>query len=380
MGAPDQRHDREGGHPCRPREDSQILVVDGRLCGHDDWTEAEDLLLGFPRALRDAGLAIDPARAANFLAAVRSVPLHGTADLARAGRVTLTSSPAEFPLFDAVFKVWFASDPMLAVEPPEGGEQEAPKPRPKSDPQNLPDFLPSEATGKDATIDEVIGTKTFARSRTDDDQILASIRATERPRIVSRRWRPAPRGPRIDLARTAAEARRTLGETIRLARKARPKAPRKLLLLIDISGSMKAYSESYLRAAHALQGGNGRMDVFCFGTRLSRITPSLRHRDQDVALKKLAHLVFDFDGGTRIGGSLETFLGASRNAALVRGAVTMVWSDGLERGDIAPMVRAVDRLARLSHRLVWLTPLAADPRRTRTSSRTSSPSSATMGR
>ena len=323
---------------------------------------AQKLLLDFPRALRAAGLTIDPARAANFLAAINCVPLRDLSDLARAGRVTLTSSPAEFPVFDAIFSAWFTRDPMLAIEPQTDREQEASKPRPKPEWEVMPELLPGKAKGSDAAADEVIDRKTFARERPDDDAVLKKIRRTRLPGILSRRWRPAPRGIRIDVRRTAAEARRTFGETIRLSCLARPERPRKLLLLIDISGSMKTFSEVYLRAAHALCQSGGQIEVFCFGTRLTRVTRTLRHRAPDEALKRLASLVFDFDGGTRIGEALEAFLAVPCHAALVRGAVTVVLSDGLERGDIAPMVDAVRRLARLSHRLVWFSPLASDPR------------------
>ena len=125
---------------------------------------------------------------------------------------------------------------------------------------------------------------------------------------------------------------------------------------------MTAHSEATLRFAHLLTRARPKVESFCFGTRLSRVTATLKHRLPDQALARLSDLVFDFDGGTRIGASLEEFLSVSRHAALVRGAVTLVFSDGLERGDAAPMIHAVGRLARLSHRLIWVSPLAADPR------------------
>jgi uncharacterized protein with von Willebrand factor type A (vWA) domain len=125
---------------------------------------------------------------------------------------------------------------------------------------------------------------------------------------------------------------------------------------------MKAHSEATLRFAQLLSRARPKVETFCFGTRLSRVTRTLKHRLPDEALARLSDLVFDFDGGTRIGASLEAFLSVSRYAALVRGAVTLVFSDGLERGEPDAMVHAVTRLARLSHRLVWVSPLAADPR------------------
>ena len=323
---------------------------------------AQDLLLGFPTALREAGLAIDPARTAHFLTAVSRAPLRELSDLARTGRITLTSSPADFPIFDAVFQAWFAQDPSLMIVPPDGPDEDAPLPRPKTEPRAAPEVLPGEAKGTDAAADEITGKKTFAQQRSEDAVIQAAIRRVALPVETSRRWRPALRGTQIDLARTAQQARRTFGDTIRLSWMARPKRPRKLLLLIDISGSMKAHSEPYLRAAHALVQRGTAIEVFCFSTRLTRITAVLRHRDPDDALLRLSSLVFDFDGGTRIGEALEAFLTASRHAAMVRGAITLVLSDGLERGDIAPMVTSIERIARLSHRLIWLTPLAGDPR------------------
>jgi uncharacterized protein len=210
----------------------------------------------------------------------------------------------------------------------------------------------------------VRGRKNFGCLGDSDAEMLARIRrkVARLPHMQSRNWTPSSRGPRIDLARTCRAARATFGETLRMMRLTRPERPRKLLLLVDVSGSMKAQSEAYLRFAHLLIRERRRVECFCFGTSLSRVTAMLRHRDPEEALARLAGIVFDFDGGTRIGSSLGEFLSVSRYAALVRGAVTVILSDGLERGDPAEMVHAVERMARLSHRLVWATPLAADPR------------------
>jgi uncharacterized protein with von Willebrand factor type A (vWA) domain len=322
---------------------------------------AAELLAGFPAALREAGLAIDPGRAVCFLQAARIAPLRRMSDLARIGRVTLTGSPADFPIYDAVFEAWFGRSPMLAAVPDE--EDEAPKPSAPRGDQSRADPLEGDAAGKAAADDLARGRKNFGRVSDADAEMLVRIRRkiARLPHVQSRKWTPSPRGPRIDLARTCRAARATFGETLRMVRLTRPERPRKLLLLIDVSGSMKAQSEAYLRFAHLLARERPRVECFCFGTSLSRVTAMLKHRDPDQALARLASIVFDFDGGTRIGSSLDEFLSVSRYAALVRGAVTVILSDGLERGDPAEMVHAVGRMARLSHRLVWATPLAADP-------------------
>jgi uncharacterized protein with von Willebrand factor type A (vWA) domain len=324
---------------------------------------AEELLAGFPGALREAGLSVDPQRSAAFLAAARAVPLRSLADLARAGRVTLVGSKEDFSTYEAVFKAWFADDPLPELVA-SADEEQAPTANRRRDGERPRDILDGEATGKDASADEALGRKAFGSLREADRIALAVIRRDLGllPALEARTFVPFERGPRIDVARTARAARRTAGETLRLFRRMRPDRPRRLLLLVDVSGSMKAHSEAMLRFAHLITRARPKVETFTFGTRLSRISRTLRHRLPDEALARLSELVFDFDGGTRIGASLAEFLSVSRHAALVRGAVTMVFSDGLERGDPAAMVHAVCRLARLSHRLVWVTPLATDPR------------------
>jgi uncharacterized protein len=321
-----------------------------------------ELLAGFPGALREAGIAVDPERAATFLAAVTAVPLRSLEDLSRAGRVTLVGTHEDFPIYDAAFRAWFADYPVTEiVESPD--EVKAPPASRRREHDSLRDILAGEAAGKDASTDEALGRKAFARLGEADRLALGRIgrRLGLLPTLQARRFVSFERGPRIDVARTARAARRTAGETLRLFGKIRPGRPRRMLLLVDVSGSMKAHSEATLRFAHLLAHAGPKVETFCFGTRLSRVTTTLRHRLADEALARLSHLVFDFDGGTRIGASLEEFLSVSRHAALVRGAVTLVFSDGLERGDPARMIHAVGRLARLSHRLIWATPLAADP-------------------
>jgi uncharacterized protein with von Willebrand factor type A (vWA) domain len=134
-----------------------------------------------------------------------------------------------------------------------------------------------------------------------------------------------------------------------------------VLVLIDVSGSMKQHSRDYLRFAHTVVASCDRAEVFTFGTRLTHITPQLRRKDVDDALSALTDVVRDADGGTRIGPSLRQFLGNARQLRMARGALVLVLSDGLERGDCEPLTKAVRRLSLLSYRLVWWSPLACDP-------------------
>jgi uncharacterized protein with von Willebrand factor type A (vWA) domain len=323
---------------------------------------AERLLLGFPRALRDAGLAVDPARTASFLRACKAMPLQSLSVLSRLGRITLTGSPDECPIYDRVFKSWFAGEAGFVADPE--GEGESVREKPKSREGRAFEILPGDTSGKDASSDEAIGTKSFVAANPSDSAVLARIArdAVHFPTRRSRKWKSASHGPRIDLAETCAQARHTLGETLHLSWMARPQKPRRILILIDISGSMQAHSQYCLRSALAISQARPGVETFCIGTRLTRVTENLCRRDPELALSSLGQRVFDFDGGTRLGIGLAEFLSVANYAALVRGTIVIVISDGLERGDFKPMVKSVERLSRLSHRLIWLTPLASDPK------------------
>ncbi|MGH9197685.1 MAG: vWA domain-containing protein, partial [Acidimicrobiia bacterium] len=143
--------------------------------------------------------------------------------------------------------------------------------------------------------------------------------------------------------------------------KRRRTEPRRLVLLLDVSGSMAAYSRSMLQFAHAAARNNAKVEVFCFGTRLTRITQSLRQRHREDALHAALAGVSDWEGGTRIGECIGVFLRTYGRHVLSRGALVVICSDGLERGDPAFLAKQMARLQRLAHQTVWVNPLKGDP-------------------
>ncbi|MGA8651105.1 MAG: VWA domain-containing protein, partial [Xanthobacteraceae bacterium] len=175
------------------------------------------------------------------------------------------------------------------------------------------------------------------------------------------RWRSARGGSATDARRMFRDAMRHAGEIVQLRRRRRRLRQRRIVVLIDVSGSMKERTQAHLAFAHALVRAADSVEVFTMGTRLTRITRPLRLRHREQALATASLLVADWDGGTRIGDALNAFLAVPRFAALARGAALVVLSDGLERGDPTAMADAVARFARLCWRIIWLTPLAADP-------------------
>jgi uncharacterized protein with von Willebrand factor type A (vWA) domain len=152
-----------------------------------------------------------------------------------------------------------------------------------------------------------------------------------------------------------------MGEPADIAWRRRGTRPRRVVLLVDVSGSMSGYADALLRLAHRVVHGGSRgvtprVEVFSVGTRVTRLTPALRHRDADRALVAAGRTVPDWSGGTRLGEGLKVFLDRWGQRGLARGAVVVVFSDGWERGDARLLGEQTARLHRLAHRVVWVNP------------------------
>ena len=190
-------------------------------------------------------------------------------------------------------------------------------------------------------------------------RIMARIRLTP-PRRRTRRTTAARSGRTPDLRRIVRESLRLHGEPAELYWRQRKARLRPLILILDVSGSMADYSRNLLQFAYSAKRAAAKVEVFCFGTRLTRITRELGSRLPDEALARAGRAVFDWEGGTRIGDSLDDFVRGYARRGLARGGVVVVCSDGLDRGDPEVLAAAVERLSRLCHRLVWMNPHKGD--------------------
>jgi uncharacterized protein len=187
------------------------------------------------------------------------------------------------------------------------------------------------------------------------------VRSAIRP---SRRRRPAPAGRgELDLRRTVRRSLRTGGEVLSRASVEAGERPRRLVLLLDVSGSMEPYARSLARFAHAAVAGRrrGQVEAFAVGTRVTRLTRELTTHDPDAALRRAADAVADWSGGTRLGEGLRRFNDRWGVRGLGRGATVVILSDGWDRGDPALLGAEMARLRRVAHRLVWVNPLKASP-------------------
>lgn len=178
----------------------------------------------------------------------------------------------------------------------------------------------------------------------------------ERLAVPTRRFRADRRG-RVDMRATLRATLRGGGRDI-LLRRRRPKTRvPPLVLLCDISGSMGRYSRMLLRFMHAVTNDRDRVHSFVFGTRLTNVTRALTRRDVDEAFDQLTADVKDWEGGTRIGQTLQRFNREWSRRVLGQGAVVVLITDGLEREDPELLEREMERLRLSCRRLVWLNPL-----------------------
>jgi len=324
-------------------------------------TAAPDLALaGFASALRYAGLAITADRVQLFLQAVAALDAGVTADVYWAGRAALCTGPDDTARYDEVFAGWFS------------GQRSTGAVRRTTQSSVQASIEVDAGEGEDgdrsfnvsASTTEVLRHRDVAELSASDRAALNRLFGTLRPRIPVRRTvrrRPSYRGD-IDPRRTLRAQLRQVGEPARVQYRRRGSRPRRVVVLVDVSGSMRPYADSLLRLAHTLVRQAPRsVEVFTIGTRLTRVTPALRRRDAEFALRSAGDVVPDWSGGTRLGEVLKVFLDRWGQRGMARRAVVVVCSDGWERGDTTLLGVQLQRLAALAHRVVWLNPHRGKP-------------------
>jgi uncharacterized protein with von Willebrand factor type A (vWA) domain len=284
-------------------------------------------------------------------------------------RATLCSSRSDREAFPVAFAAVFGSgaepprdDPFAAL----GTIERDALPRvavPAATVERAP--VDVEAVPAAWSEEELLRAKDFAAytdaERAAARRLLARL-ALRGPTRLSRRTRPARhRGHRPDLRTTTRASLRQGGELLERRWRRPTLRPRRVVLVLDISGSMTPYARMLLQYVQASVAGRARVEAFAFGTHLTRVTRELAGRDPDVALRRAGERVTDWSGGTRIGASLAT-LNREHGRRIGRGAFVVLLSDGWDRGDPDELAAELGRLRRTAHRLVWLNPLAADPR------------------
>ena len=315
------------------------------------------LIAAFGGVLRSNGLSVTPEQTVAFLKGVTLLGPRGIRDIHHAAVATFGPEPEQRALFDKLFRTHFYGDAAEVASATTAAQGD----------QHAESEAFSTERGTQSSAGDVASLAELLKERRFVDIEGGSIRDWGRqllqrlPRRRSFRVRPSVHGHVLHMRRSLRQLVPNDGDIARPQMALRIARPRKILILIDVSGSMKALTQDYLRFCHTVVRHAPDVEVFTFATRLSTITPALKRRKLSAALEAASRAVDDWDGGTRIGPCLTRFLSVPRYAGFAAGAVVLVISDGMERGDPSEFVKAVQRLSRLAWRLVWATPLAADP-------------------
>lgn len=321
------------------------------------------MLVDFTAELRRAGLTIGSGDVLTYCAAAAAVDPTDLVDLYWAGRCSLVTRREQVPAYHRTFCSYFLGEPDASpgaaafsarVRAEAVGTLQVPETEPGEEREQQEAEL-----GYAAARASTVKAKSFAACTPEELAALRRILQTMQlapPRRRTRRTVASHNGRTPDLRRTVRESMRLHGEPGSIHRRRRRLRTRRLVLLLDVSGSMADYSRNLVQFAHTSSRASQRTEVFCFGTRLTRITRELDHRRPDEALDRAAAAVTDWEGGTRIGQCLDDFVRRWARRGLTRGAIVVVCSDGLDRGDPELLESAMQRLQRLCHRIVWLNP------------------------
>jgi len=327
-------------------------------------------LLLFGRLLRRAGVDIHAGRLRDAAEALTIIGLGSRGDVRHVLRTLLIHRHEDLPIFDRAFDLfwrrqgqpWGRDDlrslgearsrvelrfavPGLSDERPDDGDAE-------------PGTTPI-VTRHTWSAREAFRQKSFAAYTEEEIREAAAAMAGlgwHPGWRRTRRWMTG-QGPTIDLRRLLRRSLRAGGDVVSLPRRTRQTRVRPIVVIADISGSMERYARMLLHFAHALVGHRRQVEAFLFATRLSRITPQLRHQNPDEATRAVGRAVNDWAGGTRIGDSLRAFNVLWGRRVLGGGAVVLIVSDGWDRGDPVHLSREMAHLRRSCHRLIWLNPL-----------------------
>ena len=327
-----------------------------------------DVAVGFAGALRRAGLEVSLTSALLYSEALSVCDVTSRESLYWAGRCSLVHRFEDVGVYDAVFGAYWLGKPLGTVSPTtalsvpvvlqvdDAGDAASEEEEPGRD---------SDVITVRYSATETLATKDFADYT--DDELEEARRLMERlrfrgPTRPSRRLETTRscRG-RLDVRRTVRVAMRSGGEPMRMHRRMSGRRPRRLVLLLDVSGSMERYARALLRLVHAAVAGRSRVEAFALGTRLTRLTRELSSRDPDRAMRAASAAVPDWSGGTRLGSGLRAFNDEWGCRGMARGAVVVILSDGWDRGEPAEMSEQMQRLRRVANRLVWVNPLKASP-------------------
>lgn len=332
-------------------------------------TGFDELFIEFAHDLRFHGMVIGSDDVITYLSAISVLNASDIMDVYWSGRIALVRKKDNIPLYNKRFQAFFldisenepdARKVKLKSSANAGATLEVPNVE-----QGLPGEVIEDETrlGYMASAADISRHKAFADC--SDEELnrfrkLISMLKVSPPKRRTYRTQSTPKGKVLDMRRMARETMRSLGEPKDLMYIKRKEKLRSIVFILDVSGSMADYSRNLLQLAYSARRANTKVEVFCFGTRLTRITKSIDKRTPDEAMRLAGESVLDWDGGTRIGDAIAAFVKESRRSRLGRGAIVVICSDGLDQGEPQALDKAMQTLSRLAHKVIWVNPHKGD--------------------
>lgn len=322
----------------------------------------------FCDALRQAGLHVSLTSTQIFAQSLGEIDLSSPRDIYWTSHACLVKRPEDIALFNQVFlSFWQATNSLHTLPIPA-----TPITLALDDPEQLPEEHnneneqnnnPTETVTLRYCAQETLGEKNFA-DYTDEELVASRILMQSikviRPTRRSRRRVAGPKGA-FDMRRTVQRTLRSVGEPAEIARTKMGVRPRRLVMLLDVSGSMEPYARALIGFVHTCVATRAGVEAFALGTRLTRLTRELSERDPDKALLAATQSVHDWSGGTRLGDNLGRFNDHWGCRGMARGATVVILSDGWDRGEPEQIASQMQRLSKVAYRLVWVNPLKASP-------------------
>ncbi len=341
-----------------------------------------DNIMHFARVLRTAGVPIGPDRVIDATRALEVTGITRRDDFYWTLAAVFIDKREQFEIYDQAFRM-FWRDPRLLERAlslllP---DREAPADSMPGDDiaDRLSETLSRQTVEAEEGDEATDGTEEVERDETSsanakemlqhaDFESMSQAEMAEAKRLISklrlpipdirtRRFRPDPRGARVDLRATLRQGLRTGGDIIPLQHRTPRLRHPPLVVICDVSGSMSRYARMFLHFLHAITSDRDRVTSFVFGTRLTNITRHLRHRDVDLAMTGVMDMISDWSGGTRIGLCLAEFNLRWARRVLAQNATVLMITDGLD-GDVGQgLSKEMERLRKACRHLIWLNPL-----------------------
>ena len=174
---------------------------------------------------------------------------------------------------------------------------------------------------------------------------------------LRRRMKESRKEGQINLRRTIRRSISSGGEPIELFHKSKKPKKHRLIVLLDVSGSMDKYSFYLLRFVCALREHFRQAEAFVFSTSLIRISKALQHNYLDAVLVAISQKADNWSGGTKIGDCLQQFNEQFGKRMLNGLPFVIILSDGLDTGAPEIVGRELQKIKRRSKKTIWLNPL-----------------------